>query len=130
MSYVQIDVPRDAVDRGAGRELYDATGAYRDIVLVTHLFQAMAFVAMEPPVSLSTRPLREEKLKVFQTVKPLDVQHAVRGQYKGYRSEPGVAGGSQTDTMVAVRAEVDNWRWHGVPFFLRSGKSMGATGRS
>ena len=125
ISYVQIDVPETLLIEGRAA-FYDATGAYRDMI-VTHLFQAMAFVAMEPPVSLSAGPLREEKLKVFQTVKPLDVQHVVRGQYEGYRSEPGVAAGSETDTMVAVRAEVDNWRWHGVPFFLRSGKSMGAS---
>ena len=125
ISYVQIDVPETlSIEERAA--FYDATGAYRDMI-VTHLFQAMAFVAMEPPVSLSAGPLREEKLKVFQAVKPLDVRHVVRGQYEGYRSEPGVAAGSQTDTMVAVRAEVDNWRWHGVPFFLRSGKSMDAS---
>ena len=125
ISYVQIDVPETLWIEGRAA-FYDATGAYRDMI-VTHLFQVMAFVAMEPPVSLSAGPLRDEKLKVFQTVKPLDVRIVVRGQYEGYRSEPGVAAGSQTGTMVAVRAEVDNWRWRGVPFFLRSGKSMGAS---
>ena len=125
ISYVQIDVPETLSIEGRAA-FYDATGAYRDMI-VTHLFQVMAFVAMEPPVSLSAGPLRDEKLKVFQTVKPLDVRIVVRGQYEGYRSEPGVAAGSQTGTMVAVRAEVDNWRWRGVPFFLRSGKSMGAS---
>jgi glucose-6-phosphate 1-dehydrogenase len=64
---------------------------------------------------------------VFEAVKPIDVRHVVRGQYEGYRSEPGVAPDSQTETMVAVRAEVDNWRWHGVPFYLRSGKAMGVS---
>ena len=109
--------------RGA---FYDATGAYRDMI-VTHLFQVLAFVAMEPPVSLSAKHLRDEKLKVYEALKPIDVRHVVRGQYEGYRSEPGVAPDSQTETMVAVRVEVDNWRWHGVPFFLRSGKAMGAS---
>src|SRR5260370_902003 len=109
-----------------GAAFYDATGAYRDMI-VTHLFQVLAFVAMEPPVSLSAKHLRDEKEKVCEAMKPIDVRHVVRGQYEGYRSEPGVAADSQTETMVAVRAEVDNWRWHGVPFFLRSGKAMGAS---
>ncbi|MBV9204140.1 MAG: glucose-6-phosphate dehydrogenase [Actinobacteria bacterium] len=123
--YVQIDVPETLTIEGRAA-FYDATGAYRDMI-VTHLFQVLGFVAMEPPVSLSAKPLRDEKVKVFEALKPLDVRHVVRGQYEGYRSEPGVAPGSQTETMVAVRAEVDNWRWHGVPFFLRSGKAMGAS---
>jgi glucose-6-phosphate 1-dehydrogenase len=123
--YVEIDVPETLTVKGRG-EFYDATGAYRDMV-VTHLFQVLAFVAMESPVSLSAKHLRDEKEKVFEAVKPIDVRHVVRGQYEGYRSEPGVAADSQTDTMVAVRAEVDNWRWHGVPFFLRSGKAMGVS---
>jgi glucose-6-phosphate 1-dehydrogenase len=123
--YVQIDVPETLSIEGRAA-FYDATGAYRDMV-VTHLLQVLGFVAMEPPVSLSAKSLRDEKVKVFQTMKPLDVRHVVRGQYDGYRSEPEVAPNSQTETMVAVRAEVDNWRWHGVPFFLRSGKAMGAS---
>ena len=125
LRYVEIDVPETLSIEGRGA-FYDATGAYRDMV-VTHLFQVLAFVAMEPPVSLSAKHLRDEKLKVFEALKPIDVRHVVRGQYAGYRSEPGVAADSQTETMVAVRAEVDNWRWHGVPFFLRSGKAMGAS---
>src|SRR6266852_5947905 len=125
LRYVEIDVPETLSIEGRAA-FYDATGAYRDMV-VTHLFQVLAFVAMEPPVSLSAKHLRDEKEKVFEALKPIDVRHVVRGQYDGYRSEPGVAAGSQTETMVAVRAEVDNWRWHGVPFFLRSGKAMGAS---
>jgi len=123
--YVEIDVPETLTVKGRGA-FYDATGAYRDMV-VTHLFQVLAFVAMESPVSLSAKHLRDEKEKVFEAVRPIDVRHVVRGQYDGYRSEPGVAADSQTETMVAVRAEVDNWRWHGVPFFLRSGKAMGVS---
>ncbi len=123
--YVQIDVPETLTIEGRA-EFYDATGAYRDMV-VTHLFQVLAFLAMEPPVSLSAGPLRDEKFKVYQSLRPIEVRHVVRGQYDGYRSEPGVATGSQTETMVAVRAEVENWRWHGVPFFLRSGKAMAAS---
>ena len=122
---MQIDVPEKLSIEGRAA-FYDGTGAYRDMI-VTHLLQVLGFVAMEPPVSLSAKSLRDEKVKVFQTMKPLDVRHVVRGQYDGYRSEPGVAPDSQTETMVALRAEVDNWRWHGVPFFLRSGKAMGAS---
>jgi glucose-6-phosphate 1-dehydrogenase len=125
LRYVEIDVPETLSIKGRG-EFYDATGAYRDMV-VTHLFQVLAFVAMEAPVSLSAKHLRDEKEKVYEALKPIDVRHVVRGQYEGYLSEPGVAPDSQTETMVAVRAEVDNWRWHGVPFFLRSGKAMGAS---
>jgi glucose-6-phosphate 1-dehydrogenase len=125
LRYVEIDVPETLSIAGRGA-FYDATGAYRDMV-VTHLFQVLAFVAMEPPVSLSAKHLRDEKEKVFEAIKPIDVRHVVRGQYEGYLSTDGVAPDSQTETMVAVRAEVDNWRWHGVPFFLRSGKAMGAS---
>jgi glucose-6-phosphate 1-dehydrogenase len=123
--YVQIDVP-EALSIEGRAAFYDATGAYRDMV-VTHLFQVLGFVAMEPPVSLSAGPLGDEKVKVFEALKPLNVRHVVRGQYAGYRSEPGVAADSDTETMVAVRAAVDNWRWQGVPFFLRSGKAMGTS---
>lgn len=124
IAYVQIDVPETLSIEGRA-DFYDKTGAYRDMV-VTHLFQVLGFVAMEPPTALTARQLRDEKLKVYDAMKPIDVRHVVRGQYEGYRQEPGVAPDSQTETMVAVKAEVDNWRWHGVPFFLRSGKSMGA----
>ncbi len=123
--YVQIDVPETLSIEGRAA-FYDATGAYRDMV-VTHLFQVMGFVAMEPPVSLSAKHLREEKAKVYEALKPIDTRHAVRGQYNGYRSEPGVKPDSDTETMVAVQAEVESWRWHGVPFYLRSGKNMGAS---
>jgi glucose-6-phosphate 1-dehydrogenase len=122
--YVQIDVPETLSIEGRA-SFYDKTGAYRDMV-VTHLFQVLGFIAMEPPVSLAAKPLRDEKGKVFDALRPIDVRHVVRGQYEGYRSEPGVAAGSDTETMIALRAEVENWRWHGVPFFLRSGKCMAA----
>ena len=122
--YVQIDVPETLSIAGRAA-FYDTTGAYRDMV-VTHLFQVLGFVAMEPPVSLSAKHLRDEKAKVFEALKPIDTRHVIRGQYQGYRSEPGVRADSDTETMVALRADVENWRWHGVPFFLRSGKSMAA----
>ena len=122
IKYVQIDVPEtlSVDDRGA---FYDATGAFRDMV-VTHLFQVLGFVAMEPPTSLAAKPLRDEKGKVFDALKPIDVRHVVRGQYNGYLATNGVRPDSDTETLVAVRAEVENWRWHDVPFYLRSGKCM------
>jgi glucose-6-phosphate 1-dehydrogenase len=123
--YVQIDVPETLSIEGRA-DFYDKTGAYRDMI-VTHLFQVLGFVAMEEPTSLEAKHLRAEKIKVVDALRPIDVRHVVRGQYEGYRSEPGVAPDSQTETMVAVRAEIDNWRWAGVPFFLRSGKNMGAS---
>ncbi|HLK00490.1 MAG TPA: glucose-6-phosphate dehydrogenase, partial [Streptosporangiaceae bacterium] len=125
LQYVQIDVP-ETLDVGTRGGFYDATGAYRDMV-VTHLFQVLAFIAMEPPVSLSAKHLRDEKEKVFEALRPLDLRHVVRGQYEGYRAVPGVKPDSDTETLAAVRVEVENWRWHGVPFYLRSGKNMSAS---
>ena len=125
IAYVQIDVPETLSIEGRA-DFYDHIGAYRDMI-VTHLFQVLGFVAMEPPVSLDARHLRDETAKVFDALKPIDPGHVVRGQYAGYRDEPGVATGSQTETMAAVRAEIDNWRWAGVPFFLRSGKRLAAS---
>jgi glucose-6-phosphate 1-dehydrogenase len=123
--YVQIDVPETLSIEGRA-DFYDKTGAYRDMV-VTHLFQVLGFVAMEPPTSLDAKHLRDEKVKVFDALKPIGPQHVVRGQYEGYRSEPGVAPGSDTETLAAVQAEIDNRRWAGVPFLLRSGKSLAAS---
>jgi glucose-6-phosphate 1-dehydrogenase len=82
---------------------------------------------MEPPTSLAAKPLVDEKTKVFEALRPIDVRHVVRGQYNGYRSSPGVPADSDTETMVALRVDIDNWRWHGVPFYLRSGKSLKAS---
>ena len=125
VKYVQIDVPETLSIEGRAA-FYDATGAYRDMV-VTHLFQVLAFLAMEPPVSLTARQLRDEKLKVYDALKPIDLRHVVRGQYSGYTRSSGVPADSDTETMVALRVEVENWRWRGVPFYLRSGKSMKAS---
>ena len=93
-------------------------------MVVTHLLQILAFVAMEPPTALAPMPITEEKNKVFRSLRPLDPDRVVRGQYEGYRAEPGVAPDSQTETFVALRCEIDNWRWSGVPFYLRTGKRM------
>ncbi len=122
IDHVQIDVPETLSIEGRGA-FYEGTGAFRDMV-VTHLFQVLGYVAMEPPTSLEPKALRVEKNKVFEAMKPLDPARVVRGQYEGYRSEPRVARRSQTETFVALEVEVDNWRWAGVPFFLRTGKSL------
>ncbi|MCW2831588.1 MAG: zwf [Aeromicrobium sp.] len=122
IDHVQIDVPETL--SVAGRSgFYEGTGAFKDMV-VTHLFQVLAFMAMEPPTSLDSDSISEEKNKVFRSMLPLDPRAVVRGQYQGYRDEPGVAADSETDTFVALRAEIDNWRWAGVPFYLRTGKKL------
>lgn len=119
---IQIDVPETlGLDNRAS--FYEGTGAFRDMV-VTHLFQILAFVAMEPPVSLDPRSITEEKLKVFRSMLTIEPQHAVRGQFNGYRSLEGVNPESQTETFIALKCTIDNWRWAGVPFFLRTGKRL------
>jgi glucose-6-phosphate 1-dehydrogenase len=127
IDHVQIDVP-ETLDVGTRGGFYDKTGAYRDMI-VTHLFQILAFVAMEPPTALAPGAITEEKNKVFRTMAPLDPARVVRGQYEGYRSVQGVAADSQTETFVALECWVDNWRWSGVPFYLRTGKAMAESAR-
>jgi glucose-6-phosphate 1-dehydrogenase len=122
ISHVQIDVPEKIGIEGRAR-FFEGTGTFRDMI-VTHLFQVLGFVAMEPPITLGAKNLRDEKAKVFQALHPLDPAKVVRGQYEGYRKEPGVHPRSQTETFVAMRVDIDNWRWAGVPFYLRSGKAM------
>jgi glucose-6-phosphate 1-dehydrogenase len=122
VSHVQIDVPETIGIEGRAN-FFEGTGTFRDMI-VTHLFQVMGFVAMEPPTSLTAKSLRDEKVKVFETLRPLNPAHAVYGQYQGYLDEPGVSPTSQTETFAAVRVEIDNWRWAGVPFCLRSGKLL------
>ena len=121
IDHVQIDVPETLGLGGAA--FYEATGAYRDMV-VTHLFQILAFMAMEPPTALAPGPISEEKNKVFRSMLPIDPKHVVRGQYMGYRSEAGVDPESDTETFIALKCAIDNWRWAGVPFFLRTGKRL------
>jgi glucose-6-phosphate 1-dehydrogenase len=122
IDHVQIDVPETLSIEMRG-SFYEETGAFRDMV-VTHLFQVLGFVAMEPPVSLGAKPLGIEREKVFDSMPPLKPENVVRGQYVGYREEDGVAPDSDTETFVAIKAFVDNWRWEGVPFYLRSGKRL------
>jgi glucose-6-phosphate 1-dehydrogenase len=122
IDHVQIDVP-ETLGLVQRADFYEATGAYRDMV-VTHLFQVLAFMAMEPPTALEPHAISEEKNKVFRSMKTIEPSQVVRGQYQGYLDEPGVAPESETETFIALRCEIDNWRWAGVPFFLRTGKRM------
>ena len=122
IDHIQIDIPEAlGLDRRAA--FYEPTGAYKDMV-VTHLFQVLAFVAMEPPTALEPRAISEEKNKVFRSMMPLDPADVVRGQYSGYREEEGVARDSDTETFIALKCGIDNWRWAGVPFYCRTGKRM------
>jgi glucose-6-phosphate 1-dehydrogenase len=122
IDHIQIDIPETlGLDRRAN--FYESTGAYKDMV-VTHLFQVLAFVAMEPPTALEPRAISEEKNKVFRSLLPIDPADVVRGQYSGYRDSDGVAPDSDTETFIALKVGIDNWRWAGVPFYLRTGKKM------
>ena len=122
---VQIDVPEKLgiTDRSV---FYDATGAVLDM-LVTHLFQVAAEVAMEPPASLGALDLQAAREKVISCFRPLDPGEVVLGQFNGYRDVPGVAAKSSRDTFVAARLWIDNPRWRGVPFYLRTGKRLAET---
>ena len=122
IDHVQIDVP-ETLGLGTRAAFYESTGAFRDMV-VTHLFQILAFVAMEAPTSLEPRPIGEEKSKVFRSLLPIDPADVVRGQYAGYRAEEGVNPASETETFIALKCCIDNWRWAGVPFYLRTGKRL------
>jgi glucose-6-phosphate 1-dehydrogenase len=122
IDHIQIDVPETlGLEKRAA--FYEGTGAYRDMV-VTHLFQILAFTAMEAPTSLEPAPISEEKNKVFRSLVPIHPSDVVRGQYQGYRKEEGIDRESDTETFIALRCAIDNWRWAGVPFFLRTGKRL------
>lgn len=122
---VQITMAESFGVAGRGR-FYDETGAIRDVVQ-NHLLQVVALLAMEPPTSMYVESLRDEIVKVFRVIPPLTPADLVRGQFRGYLNEPGVAAGSQAETFAAVRLEVDSWRWAGVPFLIRAGKSLPVT---
>ena len=122
IDHVQIDVP-ETLGLGRRAGFYEATGAFRDMV-VTHLFQILGFMAMEPPTALQPSPISEEKNKVFRSMVPIEPSDVVRGQYTGYRAEEGVDPRSDTETFIALKCSIDNWRWAGVPFFLRTGKRL------
>ncbi len=125
VSSVQITMAESfgVEDRGS---FYDRVGALRDVVQ-NHMMQILALIAMEPPVTTAPDHLHDEQVKVFDAMQVVAPDEIVRGQYQGYLSVPGVRRGSHTETYCALKLEIDNWRWQGVPFFLRSGKALGVT---
>jgi glucose-6-phosphate 1-dehydrogenase len=124
---VQITMAETFGVQGRGK-FYEETGAIRDVIQ-NHMLQVLAIVAMEPPAaSMSNREaIRDEQVKVFRVIRPLDSDNLVRGQYRGYRREPGVSPTSRVETFAAVRLTMDSWRWEGVPFFIRAGKCLPVT---
>jgi glucose-6-phosphate 1-dehydrogenase len=122
---VQITMAENFGIQGRGA-FYDQTGAIRDVVQ-NHLFQVLANLAMEPPVRTDSETLRDEKVKVLKAIPPLEAKNLVRGQFRDYRKENGVAPDSKVETFAALRLEVNSWRWQGVPFFIRAGKSLPVT---
>src|SRR5688572_18511112 len=126
VDHVQMTVAEEVGVEGRGA-YYDAAGALRDMVQ-NHMFQLLTLVAMEPPISFNAEDVRDEKVKVLHAVAPLTIEdirrYVVRAQYEGYTAEPKVSPASRTETFVAMRLMVDNWRWAGVPFYLRTGKRM------
>jgi glucose-6-phosphate 1-dehydrogenase len=126
ITYIQIDVP-EALDIQGRAGFYEETGAFRDMV-VTHLMQILGIVALEPPGRIDAEALHLERTKLFDSIRPLDRERVIFGQYDGYRDEKDVAADSQVETFAALEVYVDTWRWSGVPFYLRTGKSL-AEGR-
>ncbi|NJD33176.1 MAG: glucose-6-phosphate dehydrogenase [Gammaproteobacteria bacterium] len=122
---VQVTMAEDFGVQGRGA-FYDQTGTIRDVVQ-NHLFQVLANLAMEPPVRTDSESVRDEKVKVLKAVDPIQAGDLVRGQFRGYRDEPGVAKDSQVETFAALRLHVNSWRWSGVPFYIRAGKSLPVT---
>jgi glucose-6-phosphate 1-dehydrogenase len=122
---VQITMAENFGVQGRGA-FYDETGAIRDVIQ-NHLFQVMANLAMEPPPRTDSESLRDEKVKVLKAIPPLVPKDVIRGQFKGYKKEKGVAPDSQVETFAAVQLEIDSWRWKGVPFYIRAGKCLPVT---
>ncbi len=122
---VQITMAENFGVKGRGR-FYDETGAIRDVIQ-NHMLQVVGFLAMEPPALTYHDAIRDEQVQVFRSIPPLRPQDLVRGQFRGYRAEGGVATDSQVETFGAVRLHVDSWRWEGVPFFIRAGKCLPTT---
>jgi glucose-6-phosphate 1-dehydrogenase len=122
---VQITMAEDFGIQGRGA-FYDQTGAIRDVVQ-NHLLQILTNVAMEPPVRTDSESIRDEKVKVLKAIAPLSENNIVRGQFRGYRSEKGVAPDSNVETFAALRFEINSWRWQGVPFYIRAGKCLPVT---
>ena len=122
---IQITMAEEFGVQGRGA-FYDQTGTIRDVVQ-NHLFQVLCNIAMEPPVRSDSESIRDEKVKVLRAIQTLEVGNLVRGQFRGYRSEPGVAKDSSRETFAALKLEIDSWRWKGVPFYIRAGKSLPVT---
>ena len=122
---VQITMAENFGVQGRGA-FYEQAGAIRDVAQ-NHLLQLLSNVAMEPPAGRDYQSVRDEKVKVLKAIRALDPQNVVRGQFEGYRKEAGVKPDSQVETYVALRFHIDSWRWHGVPFFIRAGKSLPVT---
>jgi glucose-6-phosphate 1-dehydrogenase len=122
---VQITMAEDFGVKGRGK-FYDETGVVRDVIQ-NHLLQIVSYLAMEAPSSMYAEAIRDEQSKVLRTVRPLRPEDTVQGQFRGYRDEPGVAKDSTRGTYAAVRLHVDSWRWQGVPFVVRAGKSLAKT---
>jgi glucose-6-phosphate 1-dehydrogenase len=122
---VQITMAEDFGVQGRGA-FYDATGAVRDVIQ-NHLFQVLSNLVMEPPARMDSESLRDEKVKVLKSIPALEAEDIVRGQFRGYREERGVAADSQVETYAAVRLRIDSWRWQGVPFYIRTGKCLPVT---
>jgi glucose-6-phosphate 1-dehydrogenase len=122
---VQITMAESFGVEGRGK-FYEEAGAIRDVVQ-NHMLQVVAFLAMEPPTMMYVDSVRDEQVKIFRTIPPLSPANIVRGQFEGYREEPGVSPHSDVETFAALRLEVDSWRWAGVPFLIRAGKCMKVT---
>ena len=122
---VQITMAENFGVQGRGA-FYEQVGTVRDVVQ-NHLFQVLTNLAMEPPIRTDSESIRDEKVKVLKAVAPLDAKSLVRGQFKGYRNEPGVAPDSKVETFAALKLHIDSWRWRGVPFYIRSGKCLAVT---
>src|SRR5205814_4475323 len=122
---VQITMAEDFDVQGRGA-FYDQTGTIRD-VMQNHLFQVIAHLAMEPPVRTDSESIRDEKVKLLKAIPSLEAKNVVRGQFRGYRKELGVAADSTVETFAVMQLEIDSWRWRGVPFYIRAGKCLPVT---
>jgi glucose-6-phosphate 1-dehydrogenase len=122
---IQITMAESFGLKGRG-SFYDQTGAIRDVIQ-NHLFQVLSNLLMEPPARTDSESIRDEKVKVLKSVATLKPEDVIRGQFRGYRNEPGVAQDSAVETFAAVRLSIDNWRWQGVPVFIRAGKALATT---
>jgi glucose-6-phosphate 1-dehydrogenase len=122
---VQLTMAENFGVQGRG-SFYEQVGAIRDVIQ-NHMFQILANLAMEPPIRTDSESIRDEKAKVLKAIHPLEARNVVRGQFRGYQQEPGVAPDSKVETFAAVKLEIDSWRWRGVPFYIRAGKSLPVT---